>query len=125
MKKSVVLYDEQCPLCISTKKWVERLDWNNRLLWLSLQQMEAHTDLGERKKQDIREQLHLYDPKRREHVGFDAVTYICKECPLLYGFGKIFAWPAVRKAGIPVYRFIADNRYRVGIHDCRDGACSV
>ncbi|SDJ63587.1 thiol-disulfide oxidoreductase DCC family protein [Salimicrobium halophilum] len=125
MKKSVVLYDAECPLCIRTKKWVTLFDWNNRLLWLSLQQMEAQTALSSEKKQEIREQLHLYDPDRQEHIGYDAVTYICKECPLLYGLGRILGVPAIRKAGIPVYRYIANNRYRVGIHDCKDGSCSI
>ncbi|SIS44071.1 thiol-disulfide oxidoreductase DCC family protein [Salimicrobium flavidum] len=125
MKKSIVLYDAECPLCINTKKWVTLFDWNNRLIWLSLQRLTEYTSLSLQKEREIREQLHLYDPLRKEHVGYDAVTYICEECPMLYGIGKILAIPEVRTLGLPVYRFIADNRYRVGVHDCKDGSCSI
>ncbi len=125
LKKSIVLYDVACPLCLKTKKWVSLLDRENRLLWLSLQKLTEYTSLPAEKEAQIREQLHLYDPSRNEHVGYDAITYICKESPLLRFAGKLMEFRAARAVGVPAYRFIANNRYRVGIHDCKDGSCSI
>jgi predicted DCC family thiol-disulfide oxidoreductase YuxK len=125
MNKLVVLYDEMCYLCQQSKRIFRFLDWLRVLDWVSLQAYEKVHPLSEGQKDTLRGELHVNLPNGKVLVGFYAVRAIMIWCPVISLFGVILYLPKADVWGVPLYRWIAKNRYRLFKQKCINGSCRI
>ncbi|WP_036843511.1 thiol-disulfide oxidoreductase DCC family protein [Pontibacillus marinus] len=125
MRKTMVLYDRYCFLCQQSKKWLEKMDWLNRLRWVSLQEYSQKHTISEDKMKAMKAELHAITPDQKEHVGYDAMKVAFIRCPLTFVLGILMYIPKSGIVGKPVYRFIAKNRYRLFKSKCKNGSCGI
>lgn len=60
--KTIALYDGTCSLCKETKKIFKKLDWLNKVEWISLQEYEKIPNSLSFSKIDLRRELHIITP---------------------------------------------------------------
>lgn len=125
MGKTIVLYDRHCFLCQQSKKWIEKLDWLNRLSWISLQQYAEDHSVSKDKLKSMQAEIHAITPNDHEHVGYDAMKVIFIRCPLTFVMGLFMYIPKTKIIGKPLYRLIAQNRYRLFKSKCENGSCGI
>ncbi|WML47245.1 DUF393 domain-containing protein [Neobacillus sp. PS3-34] len=123
--KMVTLYDENCSLCQETKRWFQKLDWLQRVKWTSLQEYEKGNYHQSFNKVELRKELHLILPSGRLLKGFFAVRKLLIHFPVTFIIGLILYIPLMPVIGVPIYKWIAKNRYRFFRKNCDNGSCSL
>ncbi|TKC15892.1 DUF393 domain-containing protein [Robertmurraya kyonggiensis] len=119
--KIIALYDGKCSLCQRTKRTFQKLDWNQKMEWLSLQEYEG----SQFSAVDLRRELHIILPNGHILKGFDAVRKLLLKSPPTLIVGLFLYIPLIPLIGHPIYRWIAKNRYKFGAKTCTDGSCSI
>lgn len=119
--KMIALYDGKCSLCQKTKTTFQKLDWNQKIEWISLQEFEGkHFSAVE-----LRRELHIILPNGTVLKGFDAVRKILLKSPPTLLVGLLLYIPFIPIIGRPIYRWIAKNRYKFLTDTCAEGSCSI
>ncbi|UFT98169.1 DUF393 domain-containing protein [Radiobacillus kanasensis] len=125
MGKTAVLYDRDCYLCNQTKRIVNKLDWFRRFQWISFQAYQQEHTLSEEEKRKLAGELHILTDKGETYSGYFAIRYMLLQCPLTFLLGACMSIPGAKYVGIPVYRWIARNRYRLFKSKCENGVCKI
>ncbi len=63
--------------------------------------------------QDLDCAAYLYTGKGRLHEGFDGFKTLTLRLLPLVPLAPLFWFPGVKLLGVPIYRWIAKNRYRI------------
>ena len=113
MKKSVVIYDQDCGLCQMSRKCIERLDWCNRFAFRTLQDDNIYREYPVLTPQKCSEQMHVIHRNGRIYGGGNALARILSDLPLLAPLGLIARLPFLRPLINRGYIIIARNRYRI------------
>ncbi|WP_449621398.1 thiol-disulfide oxidoreductase DCC family protein [Robertmurraya sp. Marseille-Q9965] len=119
--KIIALYDRKCSLCQRTKRTFQKLDWNHKIEWISLQEYEG----SQFSAVELRRELHIILPDRNVLKGFDAVRKLLVKSPPTLLVGLFLYVPFMPLIGRPIYRWIAKNRYKLLTKTCTDGSCSI
>ncbi|WP_222599153.1 thiol-disulfide oxidoreductase DCC family protein, partial [Aquibacillus kalidii] len=125
MGKPVILYDQYCYLCQQTKRIITALDWLNRLKWESLQKYSKDHTVTEQEKKMMEGEIHIKRENKEDLKGFYAVRFILLRCPLTTIIGALSYVPKAEIIGVPIYRWIARNRYRLFKDKCENGSCQI
>jgi predicted DCC family thiol-disulfide oxidoreductase YuxK len=111
-RRRIFYYDADCGFCTWTVRWLARVDLFGQIAWVSFQ------SLGQPPRglswDDLDNAAYLDDTGRGElHGGFYAFRLLTIRLPLLFPLAPLFWCPGVRYLGVPVYGWVARNRYRI------------
>ncbi|RHW40824.1 DUF393 domain-containing protein [Neobacillus notoginsengisoli] len=123
--KFVALYDGDCLLCQRSKVKSQKLDWLEKVNWLSLQEYEREGRKPSFEAADLRRELHLLDDCGRVYKGFYAMRKLLLQFPLTIIPALLLYVPFASFIGAPVYRWIAKNRFKWMGKECSNGSCSL
>ena len=109
--QSTFIYDADCGMCASAVRLLSRLDWRGRVAWISAQSLD--TPPPGLSWEDLDRSAYLETPNGDLHEGFFAIRELLLRLPLTAPIGALMLLPGVSMAGVPVYRWVARNRYRI------------
>ena len=121
----IALYDAKCRLCQNTKLLFQKLDILNKVDWMSLQEYERQERRPRFKAVDLRREIHIIEPNGKVLVGYWAVRRLLLLSPITVLFGLLIHLPFTHLVGIPLYRLIANHRYKFNKQKCEDDSCSL
>ena len=104
-------YDADCGMCSTVTRWLRRFDWRRRIEWASIQSLRSPPQglSGD----DLERAAYLVCGPGDNYEGFFAFRKLLLELPALFPLGALMWLPGARLAGVPIYRWIARNRYRI------------
>ena len=107
----VFYYDAGCDLCTRMMWWASRIDFFHQITWTPYQTLEMppHGLSWE----DLDHAAYLYTGQGRLHKGFYAIRMLALRLLPFIPLAPILWFPGVNLAGVPVYRWVARNRYRI------------
>jgi len=125
IRKGIVLFDGECPLCQRSVRILKRLDWLGKLHFQSARDTEhlpvASVTLDNAK---MLEEMHVLTPSRDvAYAGFRAFRWISWRIPLLVAFAPLMYLPGVPWLGNRIYLWVARNRLK--LVPCYDGVCEL
>jgi predicted DCC family thiol-disulfide oxidoreductase YuxK len=120
----LALYDGNCALCKASKEKSNKLDWLGRIQWISLQEYEKKGLQPSFRAVDLRRELHLIEGVK-VYKGFFAARKMLLQFPLTILPALLLYIPFASLIGIPIYNWIARNRYKWMGTTCEDGSCSL
>lgn len=130
--RDVVVYDGKCNACLLAARRLHWIDWGRpRLAFLSLHDRRVGERYPELSHDDLMAQMYVIDTQGTRHGGADAVRYLSRRMPLLWGFAPVLHVPATAGLWRWMYRSLARNRYWIskrffGTRDvCDSDACSI
>lgn len=121
----LVLYDDQCPLCVFQMKLVTWLDWLHVTRLVPLSSPEGAKAAPGVEPEALRAAMHVVTSSGKMHRGARCVRFLSLRMPLLIPLGLLLWLPGVIWVAEFVYNLIARNRLRLSrIFGCKD-ACAV
>ena len=108
---STFIYDADCGMCAFAVRLLRRLDWRNRISWISAQSLD--TPPSGLSWEDLERSAYLETPAGDLHEGFFAIRGLLLRLPMTAPVGALMLLPGVRMAGVPAYHWVARNRYRI------------
>ncbi|MCM3708181.1 MULTISPECIES: thiol-disulfide oxidoreductase DCC family protein [Cytobacillus] len=123
--KTIALYDGSCSLCKETKRIFKKLDWLNKVEWISLQDYEKMPGSLSFPRQDLRKELHLITPSGSVKKGYYAARRLLLLFPASFLISTFLYLPFTGLLGDPVYKWIAKNRHKFLKKKCDDRSCSL
>jgi predicted DCC family thiol-disulfide oxidoreductase YuxK len=120
-ERALVLYDGDCPFCVSSVATLRRLDWLGALAYGNVRDEELRSRFPDVDPARLLQRLHLVTPGRRRVLdGFHAFRWIAGRLPLLWGLWPFLWIPGVAPLGARIYDAVARNRFAFG--SCDSGA---
>lgn len=123
-RKLILFYDGMCPVCKRSRRWVERLDWLNRVEYADIHDREfANAQLPDVSYAGMLKEMYVKRPDGQYYGGYDAFRALAPVLPLTWLCVPFMWLPGARWLGAKVYKFIARNRYRYA--KCDNEFCSL
>ncbi|MBP3039293.1 DUF393 domain-containing protein [Bacillaceae bacterium Marseille-Q3522] len=120
MKDIIVYYDDWCPLCISIKKKIEKLDWFHLVKCCGIREEDIEIPLSQ-----LVQRLHVKIVKKNKVVsGMSALIAISWRLPLTVPFWPILKLVKAIGIGDYIYNYIARKRKIVPVGKC-DADCKM
>ncbi len=110
-EKCVFYYDADCGMCSSVVRWLRHFDTRARISWTPIQNI--HTPPPGLSQDDLRKAAYLVCAPGDNHEGFFAFRELLLKLPPLSPLGALMRLPGVSLIGVPAYRWVARNRYRI------------
>ena len=125
MAKHLVLYDDQCPLCVFQMKMLTWLDWLHVARVVPLSSPEAQLAAPSLEPEQLRAAMHVVTPNGTILRGARSIRFLSLRMPLLMPLG-IFLWvPGVIWVAEKLYQWVARNRQNLSrLFGCKD-ACAI
>jgi predicted DCC family thiol-disulfide oxidoreductase YuxK len=125
MAKHLVLYDDQCPLCVFQMKMLTWLDWLHVARVVPLSSPEAQAAAPSLQPEQLRAAMHVVTPDGTILRGARSIRFLSLRMPLLVPLG-IFLWvPGVIWIAEKLYQWVARNRLTLSkLFGCKD-ACAI
>ena len=113
-----MLYDGDCGFCRATRRWLSALDVTNRVRWQTYQSLAEPPD--GLTWDDLDRAAYLRAADGRLFEGYYAFRALTVRMPLLMPLAPLAWFPGMGALGSRAYRWVADNRRRIGF-GCRTG----
>lgn len=125
MKQHLVLYDDQCPLCIFQMKLLTWLDWLGKLALVPLTDPRAAAIAPQLSREALLEAMHCVAKSGRIYRGARCIRFVGMRLPLMVPVA-LFLWvPGVIWIAERVYAWVSRHRLRISrIFGCKD-ACAI
>ena len=125
MKQHLVLYDDQCPLCIFQMKLLTWLDWLEKLALVPLTDPRAAAIAPQLSREALLEAMHCVAKSGRIYRGARCIRFVGMRLPLMVPVA-LFLWvPGVIWIAERVYAWVSRHRLRISrIFGCKD-ACAI
>lgn len=125
MKQHLVLYDDQCPLCIFQMKLLTWLDWLGKLALVPLTDPRAAEIAPQISREALLEAMHCVSKNGRVYRGARCIRFVGMRLPLMVPVA-LFLWvPGVIWIAERVYAWVSRHRLRISrIFGCKD-ACAI
>ena len=107
----IFYYDSDCGMCAAVVRWLSRFDARKRIVWTAIQTLD--TPPQGLSRDDLERAAYLVCAPGDNHEGFFAFRKLLTKLPLLAPLGALMWLPGVKLLGVPAYRWIARNRYRI------------
>ncbi len=121
----LVLYDDQCPLCVFQMKLLTWLDWLHVSRLVPLSSPEAQKAAPGVAPEALRAAMHVVTAAGKMHRGARCIRFLALRMPLLFPLGLLLWVPGVIWIAEILYNLIARNRLGLSrIFGCKE-ACSV
>jgi len=125
MAKHLVLYDDQCPLCVFQMKLLTWLDWLHVARLVPLSSPDAQQAAPDVSAEQLRAAMHVLPKNGKMLRGARGVRFLALRMPLLFPLGLLLWVPGVIYIAEIVYALVARNRLTLSrIFGCKD-ACAV
>jgi len=125
VKKHLVLYDGECPLCIFQMRLLTWLDWFNALALIPLTDPRAQQAAPQLDREQLLAAMHCVAKDGRIYRGARCIRFVGMRLPLLVPLAVLLWVPGVIWVAEKVYNLIARNRKVLGrIFGCKE-ACSI
>lgn len=125
MKLHLVLYDDECPLCVFQMKVLSWLDWRGALALMPLSDPQAQAAAPQLTREDLLEAIHCVTPEGEIHRGARALRFLGMRLPLLIPVALLLWIPGVIYLAEIIYRLVSRNRFVLSrLFGCRD-ACAI
>ncbi len=125
-QKDVVLYDGQCNFCRSQINILRRLDYRDRLEFVSLHDPRVAADYPNLTFDQLMEQIWIVPPTGETYGGAYALRYLSRRLPILWPLAPLFHFPFTMPLWSFLYRQVAKRRYKLAGRDCDEGGtCSL
>src|SRR5687768_3681077 len=95
MKPHLVLYDDECPLCIFQMKVLSWLDWRGALALVPLSDPRAQAAAPQLGRDDLREAIHCVTPEGDVYRGARAIRFVGMRLPLLVPLAALLWIPGI------------------------------
>ena len=109
-RRATFYYDADCGMCAGVVRFLRRFDARGRVAWTAVQSLDAPPE-GLTWEDLERSAWLSRGGEWRE--GFYAIRELLGLLPALAAVGGLMRLPGVRFVGVPAYRLVADNRYRI------------
>ncbi|GGF20513.1 hypothetical protein GCM10010954_19060 [Halobacillus andaensis] len=109
--KHIVFYDAQCPFCYYVKKWVQRLDWNANMKWVSVQEVYKNGRYPYLEGRPLLDEIHLLTDQGKVVEGFHSIRFILLQLPLFFMPGLLLYLPGMKVWGVRLYKWFSSRRY--------------
>lgn len=121
MKRSLVLYDGDCPMCIVQMRLFQRLDWLGALEPLPLSDSRAAAAAPGVTPGELAGAIHCVSPRGKIYRGARCVRFLCLRIPLAVPLA-LFLWiPGVIFVAERVYARVSRHRLAVSrLFGCKD-----
>ncbi|MEW6412016.1 MAG: DUF393 domain-containing protein [Candidatus Zixiibacteriota bacterium] len=113
MKQYHLIYDDNCPVCLSSVGKISKLDKLGLVNRVPLSQALKARNPNMPVKDKLAEQLHLVTPEGKIYRGAEAVGILATLFPQSRLLGQFMLLPGVRFLARAVYRLIARHRMRL------------
>jgi predicted DCC family thiol-disulfide oxidoreductase YuxK len=125
MKQHLVLYDDECPLCVFQMRLLTWLDWFNALALIPLTDPRAQEAAPELDREQLLAAMHCVAPDGRIYRGARCIRHVGMRLPLLVPLALLLWVPGVIWIAEKVYDVIARNRkFLSRIFGCKE-ACAI
>lgn len=125
MKKHLVLYDDECPMCVFQMKLLTWLDWLDVAALVPLSSERAREVAPQLDRETLRAAMHVVTADGAIHRGARCIRFLSLRMPLLVPLGVLLWVPGVIWIAEVVYRLVAGNRQAISrVFGCKD-ACSI
>lgn len=104
-------YDGDCGLCGWLVKWLGRMDFARGVDWVPFQSLQTLPEGLSR--DDLNQAAYLDVGAGKLLPGFYAFRRLTLKIAFLWPLAPIFWFPGVPAPGVLVYRWVAQNRYRL------------
>ena len=128
------LFDGRCVICQTTRRFINALDWFERVEFLDLHHTaEVEARYPQFDHDAMMGEIYVVGDDEL-YRGFAGVRRMLRETPLGFPLWLIFSLPGMGWLGPRVYAWIAEHRYAVnrffGVDltaedDCVDGVCKI
>ena len=130
MKRLAVIYDGECPLCVSLAKRLRSIGAAAVIELVPLQDEAAAALLPEGYDRSLpEEEMHVVElPSGAVYRGADGIFRIMAELPALRPLAAVYRIPGLRPLASAVYGWVARHRYGLfGTADerCETGSCKL
>jgi predicted DCC family thiol-disulfide oxidoreductase YuxK len=110
--RPVLIYDGDCRLCVSSKRWIERWDRRRRIRTIPFQSPEARGRLPELDAMTCMDAMRFIDAEGKVFSGVDAFRAMLPFLPFGFLLSSLLSLPGVHRIVQRLYRHVAENRYR-------------
>jgi len=125
MKKHIVLYDDECPLCTFQMRLLTWLDWWNALAIIPLSNARAHEVAASISREDLSAAIHCVTPEGRIYRGARCLRFVGMRLPLMMPLALLLWIPGVIQVAEIAYRWVSRNRLILSrMFGCKE-ACAV
>jgi predicted DCC family thiol-disulfide oxidoreductase YuxK len=125
MKKHIVLYDDECPLCTFQMRLLTWLDWRNALAIVPLSDARAHEAAASIRREDLMAAIHCVTPQGKIYRGARCLRFVGMRLPLLIPLALLLWIPGIIQLAEIVYHWVSRNRLVLSrIFGCKE-ACAV
>lgn len=125
MAKHLVLYDDQCPLCVFQMKLLTWMDWLHVARLVPLSSPEAQAAVPSLEPEQLRAAMHVVTKSGAVHRGARSIRFLALRMPLLFPLGLLLWVPGVIWIAEIFYGWVAKNRLVLSrVFGCKD-ACAI
>lgn len=125
MKKHIVLYDDECPLCTFQMRLLTWLDWRNALAIVPLSDARAHEAAAAIRREDLMAAIHCVTPEGKIYRGARCLRFVGMRLPLLIPLALLLWIPGVIQLAEIIYNWVSRNRLVLSrVFGCKE-ACAV
>lgn len=125
MNQHLVLYDDECPLCVFQMRLLTWLDWFNVLALLPLTDPRARAAAPQIDREQLLEAMHCVAKDGRIYRGARCIRFAGMRLPLFVPLALLLWVPGVIWIAEKVYAFIARNRKGLSrLFGCKN-ACAL
>jgi predicted DCC family thiol-disulfide oxidoreductase YuxK len=125
VKKHLVLYDDECPLCVFQMKLLTWLDWLHVATVVPLSSERAREVAPQLDRETLRAAMHVVAADGRIYRGARCIRFLALRMPLLVPLGLLLWVPGMIWIAEIIYAHVANNRMFLSrVFGCKD-ACSV
>lgn len=107
----IFYYDGDCGFCTVCVRCLSRFDWRKRVSWRPWQEMACLPQGLTR--DDLERSAYVEDARGDIFEGFFAVRRLLMALPVLVPLGLLMWLPGLHIIGVPLYRLVARNRFRI------------
>ncbi|GAB3061450.1 thiol-disulfide oxidoreductase DCC family protein [Virgibacillus ainsalahensis] len=112
MRKHIVFYDAECPLCRTVKAFLKKLDWLEAIAWYPVQEISETTRQRVNAYKNMYDEIYMYTKDKKVLTGFYTVRKIFSLLPVTIPLAALMHFPFAKNIGSPAYLFISKRRYR-------------
>ncbi len=123
--KHVVLFDDECPLCVFQSRALSWLDWRDALSLIPLSSEMARELAPQLSRYDLQEAIHCIASDGQIYRGARCIRFVGMRLPLFLPVA-LFLWvPGVIVIAEVVYRWVSKHRLVLSrLFGCK-GACAL
>ncbi|MCX6967863.1 MAG: DUF393 domain-containing protein [Verrucomicrobia bacterium] len=121
MKRHLVLFDDECPLCTFQMRLLTWLDWCNALSAVPISDPRAQAAAPQLTREQLLEAIHCVTAEGRIHRGARCIRFLGMRLPLLVPVGLVLWIPGAIQVAEMIYRWVSRNRHLLSrIFGCKE-----